>query len=154
MSNNFDRAIVEVLKHEGGYVDHPNDPGGETNYGITKRNYPKLDIKNLTKAEAVAIYKRDYWLSYLDELPYPVAAKVFDMIVNMGIRQAIKLAQRAAGVPDDGVLGAITAKALIDTPVEKICEQQEKFYNTLATTKPKLRVFLKGWLKRASWIPK
>lgn len=151
--SHFDKAILEVLKHEGGYVNHPNDPGGETNFGITKRNYPSTDIKNLSKEQAIEIYKRDYWLSYLDELPYQIAAKLFDMIVNMGIRQAVKLAQRAAGVKDDGILGHDTIKGLQNTPVEKIVEQQKNFYKSLATSKPKLKVFLVGWLKRASWLP-
>ena len=57
----FDYALDFVLREEGGYTNNPNDPGGETNYGICKRNYPNLDIKGLTRAQAIAIYRRDYW---------------------------------------------------------------------------------------------
>jgi len=153
--SHFDKAILEVLKHEGGYVNHPNDPGGETNYGITKKVYPKLDIKNLTVEQAKEIYRKDYWLSGLDELEYPIAAKIFDMVVNMGTRQAIKLVQRAVDVSDDGILGKGTLAALkaSPAPLQSICNQQELFYNQLAIRKPSLKVFLKGWLRRASWKP-
>lgn len=156
MKNNFDRAIIEILKHEGGYVNHPNDPGGETNFGITKKVYPDLDIKNLTVEQAKEIYKRDYWLTGLDGLSYPVAAKVFDMVVNMGVRQAIKLVQRAVDEKADGILGHSSIANLKATPdaLQRICNQQALFYNALVVTKPSLKVFLKGWLIRASWKPK
>lgn len=158
--SHFDKAILEVLKHEGGYVNHPDDPGGETNFGITKRNYPSLDIKNLSKDEAITIYKRDYWLPILETFPFTIAAKVFDMIVNMGERQAVKLLQRALSDPsviDDGVLGKKTSEAVIKVPenilLNNIIHQQTLFYETLVARKPALKVFLKGWLRRASWKP-
>lgn len=153
--SHFEKAILSVLKHEGGYVNHPNDPGGETNFGITKKVYPNLDIRKLTVEEAKEIYRRDYWLSGLDDLPYPVAAKIFDMVVNMGTRQAIKLVQRAVDVSDDGILGKGTLAALKVHPdaLQRICNQQELFYNQLVVRKPQMKVFLKGWLKRASWKP-
>ena len=151
--SNFDKAIPWVLKHEGGYVNHPSDPGGETNYGITKRSYPTLDIKNITVDQAKYIYKRDYWFKELDELPYSISAKLFDMSVNMGKFQAIKIAQRAAGVKDDGMIGPKTMEALKDLNVQKMCDEQTRFYKNLATSKPSLKVFLKGWLVRAKWCP-
>lgn len=151
--SNFDKAIPFILKHEGDYVNHPDDPGGETNFGITKRDYPHLDIKNITREDAIDIYRKVYWFSALDQLPFQIAAKVFDMVVNMGRVQATKLAQRAAGVVDDGVFGPKTIDALKDTPISKIINQQVMFYSMLATRRPKLKVFLKGWLSRANWTP-
>lgn len=85
----WDRAIDFVLKWEGGYSDNPNDPGGETNYGISKRSYPQLDIKNLTRDQAVTIYQRDYWQrSGAANLPWPLNIVHFDSAVNCGVTQA------------------------------------------------------------------
>jgi len=83
----FSRAINTILKNEGGYVNNPNDPGGETNYGISKRSFPDVDIRNLTQEKAIAIYRASYWGKYplLDQLDsQEVATKVFDLMVNMG----------------------------------------------------------------------
>ena len=89
MEANWTKAIDFVLKWEGGYVHDPLDPGGETNFGISKKSYPDLDIKNLTKEQAVEIYKRDYWLATkCDTLPYPLDIIVFDTAVNMGRSRA------------------------------------------------------------------
>jgi lysozyme family protein len=152
----FEKAIPHILRHEGGYVNHPNDPGGETNFGITKRNYPKLDIKGLTKDQAIEIYLRDYWQSAYDQLEDEAAAiKLFDMAVNMGHKQAHKLFQRAIGVTDDGIIGPQTIKTANATIglVDLVCQQQAAFYTMLATRKPQLYVFLKGWHRRAAWKP-
>ena len=92
---NFDEIIEITLEHEGGYVNDPTDMGGETNFSITKRWYPDLDIKNLTKEDAVEIYKKDYWDRYkLDEMPTNLQHIYFDMVVNMGARNAGKIMQR------------------------------------------------------------
>jgi len=89
MEANWTKAIDFVLKWEGGYTHDPLDPGGETNFGISKKSYPDLDIKNLTKEQAVEIYKRDYWLATkCDTLPYPLDIIVFDTAVNMGRSRA------------------------------------------------------------------
>ena len=92
----FERAIARLLGDEGGYVDNPADPGGETKFGITKREYPDLDIEALTRDEAIAIYYRDWWQRYrYSELPGPIAAKTFDLAVNIGPDHAVRCVQRA-----------------------------------------------------------
>jgi lysozyme family protein len=153
----FDKAIVEVLKHEGGLVDHPNDPGGITNFGISKRAYPLLNIKSLTKEFAIELYRRDYWSAWYDSMPYEVAAKTFDMAVNMGKAQAHKILQRAVGVVDDGVVGPKTVAATnaqnVDKTLANITEQQLKFYDKIIEKKPTSKVFLSGWTRRAEWHP-
>ncbi|SNT33891.1 Predicted Peptidoglycan domain-containing protein [Noviherbaspirillum humi] len=108
----FDIAINRLLKNEGGYVKHPEDPGGETNWGLSKRSYPTLDIKNLTRDQAVAIYRRDFWEKiHADELPDGVAFQALDFAVNSGIDTAVRYLQRALGVADDGHWGPVTAAA-------------------------------------------
>ena len=91
MNKNFDRAIDFVLRHEGGYVNDPRDPGGETNFGISRRAYPTLDIKNLTKEQATGIYRKDYWDKVGgDILPWPWDLILFDTAVNQGVAWAIR----------------------------------------------------------------
>ena len=93
----FKEIIEKVLHHEGGYVNDPKDLGGETKYGITKRFYPDVDIKNLTIEQAVEIYKKDYWdKNKVESLPQNLWHIYFDMCVNMGKRTAVKVLQRAA----------------------------------------------------------
>jgi len=111
----FPEAFHAVIGHEGGYVNDPNDPGGETNFGISKRAYPHLDIKNLTLNEAQAIYHRDYWVKALcPSFPDPLRFQLFDTAVNSGPGMAVVLLQRALGVKDDGVAGPITMKAVAE----------------------------------------
>jgi len=91
-NKDFEKAIKFVLKWEGGYSNDPNDPGGETKYGISKRSYPELDISKLTLKQAKEIYYQNYWLkTSCDELPFPFNIVVFDTAVNMGRRKAIEL---------------------------------------------------------------
>lgn len=155
--SHFDKAIIEVLRHEGGYVNSSADPGGETNYGICKRIYPKLDIKNLTKADAIAIYRRDYWRQYYDKMPYEVACKTFDMAVNMGHGQAHKILQRAVHVADDAIIGEKTLEAINAQPVSitlnNITAEQLRVYGRIIEKRPASKVFLAGWTKRAEWEP-
>lgn len=109
----FDQCFAMLVGHEGGYVNDPRDPGGETRYGISKRAYPDVDIRNLSLEQAKAIYKRDYWgRCRCDELPEGVAFDVFDAAVNSGPGQAIRWLQRAVGAADDGVIGPITLAAV------------------------------------------
>ncbi len=99
-------AVERCLSHEGGYVNNPADPGGETNWGISKRSYPDLDIKALTRSDAVAIYKRDFWDTVnAGRLPSSVVFQLFDFAINSGPRVAISYFQRAVGVADDGYWG-------------------------------------------------
>lgn len=113
MSVQFLKCINRVLGHEGGYVDDPTDPGGETKWGISKRSYPRVDIKNLTRNQAIAIYYRDFWLKIRgDEISDGCAHQLMDTAVNSGCAQAIRFMQRALGVADDGHFGPISMDAM------------------------------------------
>lgn len=102
----FDAAFERVIGHEGGYVNDPADPGGETKWGISKRSYPHLDIRSLTREDAREIYRRDFWgRLQADRLPASVAYQLFDFAVNSGIETAVRYLQRALGVADDGIWG-------------------------------------------------
>lgn len=148
-----------VLEHEGGYVNHPADPGGETKYGITKRSYPHVDIRNLTVAQATAIYRRDWWDRHqYGLLPHAVAEKVMDMSVNMGARRAHILLQRAlnrlgAQLGLDGMLGPMTRAAIAGRDAERVREalrkEQAAFYERLIARRPHMAVFRRGWMRRA-----
>ena len=93
----FDEIIEVVLHHEGGYVNDPDDPGGETNFGIAKRSHPDVDIANLTKDGAKEIYKEHYWdKNKVEDLPANLRHIYFDMCVNQGKGRAVKILQRAA----------------------------------------------------------
>ncbi len=100
----FNEAFERLIGHEGGYVNDPNDPGGETNWGISKRSYPSVDIRNLTREGAKEIYRRDFW-ECVQGVPSSVKFQVFDAAVNSGISAAIRMLQRAVGVADDGLWG-------------------------------------------------
>ena len=92
----FDKAVEVILKHEGGYVNDPVDPGGETNMGISKRAYPYLNIKELTKKDVEDIYFKDYWLkAKVKKIPEELRMIYFDMVVNMGKSRAVKILQTA-----------------------------------------------------------
>lgn len=108
----FDTVFDRVLGYEGGYVNNPNDPGGETNWGISKRAYPNLIIKDLTREDAKNIYLRDFWnVIKLDDAKDSVAFQLFDFAVNSGISTAIRYYQRAVGVADDGYFGPVSMAA-------------------------------------------
>ena len=109
----FQEAFVQLLGHEGGYSNLVADKGGETNWGISKRSYPNVDIQNLTMNQAGEIYKRDFWdRMRCDELPEKLAFQLFDAGVNSGIRQAVTWVQRAVKADADGVLGPKTLAAI------------------------------------------
>lgn len=108
----FAEAFNRTVGIEGGYVNDPKDPGGETKFGISKRAYPLIDIKNLTRDQARAIYETDFWSRiHAEALPDGVAYQVFDFAVNSGIETAVRYLQRAVGVADDGHWGPVTAAA-------------------------------------------
>lgn len=120
MSIEFLKAINRVLGYEGGYVNDPEDPGGETNWGISKRSYPEVDIKNLTRNQAIAIYYRDFWLkAHCQELSDGAGYQLLDSAVNSGINQSIRFMQRALGVADDGVFGQYTLDRMRTTTEAK-----------------------------------
>jgi lysozyme family protein len=149
---NFDIAIGPVLANEGGYVSNPNDPGGETKYGITKRQYPDLDIKNLSPDQAKEIYRRNYW--QFDSIQnQTIANKLLDMCVNMGVGSAIRLVQTAVQVAVDGRYGPQTEAAINNASADKILQalrfQSVIRYLDLIDKNPKLAEFKRGWLMRA-----
>ena len=140
----FDDAFDRVISHEGGYVRNPKDPGGETQWGISKRAYPHLDIAALTREQAKAIYKRDYW-DTLPPLPSPVKYQVFDFAVNSGRGTAIRALQRVIGAADDGVWGPESerlSKGVIDVGAY-LAERLE--FMTKLKGWPE---FGKGWARR------
>jgi lysozyme family protein len=111
--DNFLTAINRVLGAEGGYTYNPADPGGETKWGISRRSYPNLDIKNLTRDQAIALYRRDFWdAAKLGDLPLSIASQMLDFAVNSGAGTATRALQRAVGVADDGLVGPHTIAAL------------------------------------------
>ena len=150
----FDEIIEHVLKHEGGYVNDPTDLGGETNYGITKRFYPDVDIKNLTKEQAKEIYKRDYWdKNRVDELPEQLRHIFFDMCVNFGRGGAVKVLQRAANAKGaklkvDGGMGPATLKAVQNVEHNRVKSYRILHYANLVINKPEQEKFWYGWFKR------
>ena len=108
----FHRCIDRILTEEGGLSAHPADPGGLTNYGISQRSYPTLDIAALTLDAAKALYRRDYWQPiHGDQLPPGLDLLLLDSAINQGAGTAIKLLQQALRIKDDGVLGPITLTA-------------------------------------------
>jgi len=112
----FDLAFDRLIGSEGGYVDDPKDPGQETNWGISKRAYPHVDIARLTRDGAKLIYKTDLWDRIAaDRLPGSVAFQVFDFAVNSGIETAVRYLQRAIGVADDGHWGPVSQAAAAAT---------------------------------------
>lgn len=160
MSQVFDKAFELVLKYEGGYVNDPNDPGGETKYGICKRQYPNLDIENLTKEQAKEIYKKDYWNKIKgDDLPPRVAIFLLQCAVNVGVKTASKMLQRATrtflknkpGI--DGIIGPKTIAAVKQVDEDKLLAeltvQQCRRYAHLCIKNPKFAKYIKGWLRRA-----
>lgn len=148
---NFDQAFDRLIGNEGGYVNNPADPGGETNWGIAKRSYPDLDIANLTRDDAKAIYLRDFWQrGQMDQLPPAIAFQLFDIAVNSSIETAARMLQRAAGAADDGHIGpqtlaAVAAKSTTDMLVLIIAERLD-FWRKLSTWP----TFGKGWAGRAA----
>lgn len=151
MDGKFERCIPVILRHEGGYVNHPNDPGGETKYGISKRAFPNEDIKNLTIERAKEIYKKYYWdrmgVEGIEDIQ--LCLHVFDHGVNAGARTSIRMLQRLAGVKADGVIGPITLGAVNSQNLtEKFKQERINYYTRLAERRPKLKVFLKGWINR------
>jgi lysozyme family protein len=161
----FKDAIDWILKHEGGLVDNPSDPGGLTNFGISKRWANSqglcLDIANLTIDEAKSLYEEYFWNPYpfRDIQSQRIATKIFDLNVNMGNVQAFKLAQRACQgtCTVDGQIGPKSVAAINaipeDTYLAALVSLQMDFYLALIAQKPKLAVFKNGWLKRAKALP-
>lgn len=111
---NFDAAFDRLIGHEGGYVNDPRDPGGETKYGISRRSYPGENIQHMTLERAKEIYRRDYWgPAGCDAVPDAIKFDLFDMAVNSGVKAAIRTLQTAASADVDGVLGPRTLQSVL-----------------------------------------
>ncbi len=150
MITTFNEAIEKVLTHEGGYVNDPTDAGGETKYGISKRAYPDLDIKNLTKEDAKKIYHQDYWLkSYADRLPTDVRYIHFDTAINMGLNRAAKLLQESiGGIAVDGMIGNQTLSNASKTNLFKYALYRLAYYNKIIGRKNSQVKYINGWTNR------
>jgi len=159
-SQNFLDAINIVLKDEGGYSNTPGDAGGETNFGISKRSYPNVDIKNLTRDGAIAIYYKDFWCTgpYGGLADSALASKVFNTSVNAGQSRAIKLLQQAANTQGsnlvvDGVAGPKTIAAINAMYAPAVLaayrQAQEAFYLAIIAKDPSQAKFKNGWITRA-----
>ena len=157
MKDNFEACLAHVLQSEGGYVDHPSDPGGATNMGITiatlrtwrGRSVTKADVKALTRAEAAAIYRKNYWDAVRgDDLPRGLDLVAFDAAVNSGVSRGAKWLQSALGVPADGKVGPKTITAANaahkDAVIDRACDLRLGFLRQLGTWK----TFGKGWTRR------
>lgn len=160
--NTFELAMIRVFKHEGGYVNDPKDAGGETNFGVSKKAYPDVDIKNLTQDQAKDIYYKDWWIHYhYDQIKLPnVAIKLLDTAVNIGAKKANIILQRCLnlnGYPniiDDGGLGTISMLAINhcnDNIILNAYRQaQANYYKAVVQAHPEDAKFLNGWLTRAA----
>ena len=155
----FDEALEHLLKHEGGWVNHPSDPGGETNMGVTKRvweewlGHPVKTMKTLTPKDVAPLYKKKYWDRIKgDDLPSGVAYCVFDAGVNSGTGRAAKWLQEAVGAVPDGAIGPKTFDAILDANPEdviiKMCDIRQSFLEGLKT----FEVFGKGWTRRVNEV--
>jgi lysozyme family protein len=159
-SRKFLKAFEYLMYHEGGYSNDPKDAGGETKFGISRRSYPNLDIKNLTPEQAKQIYFCDFWQKgkYEQIEDENIATKFFDLAVHTGISQAIKLIQRAlraAGtqVAEDGIIGPITLKAINEADstdlLAALKSESAGYYRLIANANPSQQKFIAGWLNRA-----
>lgn len=145
----FDDAFDRVIGHEGGYVNNPADPGGETKFGISKRAYPKVDIKNMTLEGAKDIYRRDYWLAaQCDQYDGAIGFQLFDMAVNSGLSAAAKTLQKAVGVAADGIIGAKTLAAIKAMPVSVVVIGFNAERLAYLTSLGAWKDFGKGWANR------
>ena len=178
----FEPAFNELIKHEGGYANDPDDHGGETYRGISRKNWsgwngwpdvdriktnPSPDLPWTRERLNFALnsnadlqgrvrdfYKRNFWLPPMEAMSYQALANwLFDKVVNMGVRQAYKLLQRALHVDEDGVIGLQTMRAIntVD-PVQLLADcrlQAKRFYIDLALHDNTQTKFLNGWLARA-----
>ena len=165
MKKNFRVSLAHVLAHEGGYVDHPLDPGGATNLGITRRTLaawrgvrpwrklPKSEVKSLKRREAARIYRARYWDGVSgDKLPSGVDYAVFDYAVNSGVARAAKALQSVVGARVDGIVGPMTLAAVSrhhpKTIIRRLIARRRNFLQRLRTWK----TFGRGWTARVNGV--
>lgn len=161
MKDNWQEAIAHILRWEGGYVNHPADPGGMTNLGVTKRVWEEWigrpateqDMRSLTVDKVTPLYKKRYWDAVRgDDLPSGVDLCVFDCAVNAGVGRSSKFLQQVVGVTQDGQIGpktlAAVAKKEPQTIIGEFCHLREAHYKSLST----FATFGKGWMRRLDSI--
>ena len=159
MQSNWSNAFALMLKSEGGFVNHPSDPGGMTNLGVTKatwenwvgRESDEAEMRGLTPEKVEPLYKKKYWDAVRgDELPMGLDYLMFDFAVNAGAGRAIKTLQTAVGVTPDGGFGPMTMAAVQAVEpnelIERFSQAKEDFYRSLTT----FATFGKGWLNRVA----
>jgi len=157
MNENWEMAFQMVLKHEGGYVNNPKDPGGMTNLGVTKKVWEEyvghsVDeniMRGLTPDMVQPLYKKNYWDRIKgDQLPDGVDYAAYDLAVNSGVGRAAKYLQQIAGVPADGIIGPKSLEAIKACPAEEVvdalCDMRLEFLKRL----PTWTTFGKGWERR------
>lgn len=168
---NFALYFNELLKFEGGYIDHPKDKGGPTNLGVTlqtwiKNGYDvdldgdidKFDLKLINRADAEKIAKTLYWdkISGDQIKSQSVAEIIFDWAYNSGVKTASKKVQQALGIVPSGIIDPVTICAINAQPAKSLFEllkiRREKFYKDIVFYNPSQRVFLNGWLNRLEKI--
>lgn len=162
-ADNFEQCLALILKNEGGFVNHPSDPGGATNYGVTKKvwedwvGHPVTvdDMKALTIEQVGPLYKKNYWDRIRgDDLPRGVDYSCFDFAVNSGVGRAAKFLQAACGVSQDGAIGPGTLAAVNShSPMDlaqQICENRLEFLQGL----PTWNTFGRGWERRVNEVKK
>ena len=155
--SNFEKCLEIILHHEGGYVNHPKDPGGETNLGVTKRVYEEWggtkDMKDLTVEDVAPIYKKGYWDKMKgDDLPGGLDLCVFDFGVNAGPGRSAKYLQTMIGTVADGGIGPNTLAKVaeyveahgIESTIENFQAERQKYYESLST----FDTFGRGWTRR------
>lgn len=160
MKDNFARCLDEVLRHEGGKVHHPEDPGGRTAYGVTqatydawrkKHNRPTQDVFNIARSEIEAIYRVEYWDKVRgDDLPEGLDLAVFDYAVNSGVGRAAKHLQSIVGVTQDGAIGPKTIQAAKAYVANALCARRMTFLQGLSTW----ATFKNGWTARVKDVKK
>ena len=161
MKENFDVAFKALLKHEGGFVNHPVDPGGMTNLGVTKLvwenwvGHPvdEQTMRGLTPEMVAPLYKKRYWDAVRgDDLPSGVDLVVFDCAVNSGVGRASRFLQQVVGVTDDGKIGPGTIQAVLSKDpkelVDAFCDKRQAFLEAL----PTFATFGKGWSRRVAEV--
>jgi len=161
MSNKFSEALEVILHHEGGYVNHPKDPGGETNLGVTKRVYEDFggekEMKELVKEDVEPIYKKNYWDRVKgDDLPEGLDLCIFDFAVNAGPGRAAKFIQRLVNTTVDGGIGPNTIKCINDhvekygvsTTIDQYQSARHNYYQGLST----FETFGRGWTRRVDEV--
>jgi lysozyme family protein len=159
MKENWEQCFALVLKHEGGFVNHPKDPGGMTNLGVTRTNWElfldhdvtEADMRALTPEMVKPFYKKNYWDRIRgDELPSGVDYAAYDLAVNSGTGRAAKYLQQIAGVTADGVIGPRSMEAIkncdAEDVVDEICNMRMTFLKNLGT----FDTFGKGWTARVN----